>query len=370
MGRPGRRTTLRILGGLLAVYILWLGWQIVSFSRYTSFPAPASEAAKAPGRYELRGVYHLHTTFSDGTKTVDRVAELAARAGLDFVILTDHGAPNLASLEAQGRRAGVLVLAGTEISSSRGHLVGLGFDLPARPFDQNAEAAARQVAAAGGFTIIAHPYGKTSWSWGEDAGYAGIEVLNADAALRGRWAASLPYLPLLLVRPALFLVRTIDPPEATVRKWDQLLARGPLQGYYGADAHGPFFGAELRVLQVRVWLDEPPAEAFEAARGQILAALREGRFFSAVDAAADPAGFRFWAEGRILRIRSPFSFAHETRIIQAGRVAAASLGTDLAFEAPEPGAYRAEVRLLERTPLDAGVPWIAANPIFLRKDVP
>src|SRR5437660_1084547 len=37
------------------------------------------------------GILHVHTTRSDGGGTVDEVAAAAARAGLAFVIFTDHG---------------------------------------------------------------------------------------------------------------------------------------------------------------------------------------------------------------------------------------------------------------------------------------
>ena len=37
------------------------------------------------------GAYHIHTLLSDGSGSVEEVAEAAARAGLSFVIITDHG---------------------------------------------------------------------------------------------------------------------------------------------------------------------------------------------------------------------------------------------------------------------------------------
>ncbi|HNT32923.1 MAG TPA: hypothetical protein PKN49_10985, partial [Candidatus Aminicenantes bacterium] len=103
--------------------------------------------------------------------------------------------------------------------------------------------------------------------------------------------------------------------------------------------------------------------------------LRRGRFYNAVDAAADPAGFRFWAEGGpaapvTLRVRAPFLFAHEIRLLRRGEPVAAGTGPELVFEAREPGAYRVEVYLRARTPLPRGVPWICSNPIIVRKEVP
>ena len=82
--------------------------------------------------------------------------------------------------------------------------------------------------------------------------------------------------------------------------------------------------------------------------------------------AADPSGFRFWAENNRLRVLSPFSFAHETRIIHDGKAVGTSSNGELAYDAPEPGAYRVEVYLRERSPLGGDVPWIVSNAVVLR----
>jgi hypothetical protein len=400
--RRARRKPLRaVLLLVLGLYSVWLGYQILAFKKYvtvpeiaraenTSLPSGARptalpESADLPPIVELRGAYHMHTRHSDGYKTVVEVAAAADRAGLDFVILTDHGTPNFASFDEQRRIGRVLVLAGTEISSSRGHLVALGFKRPAQSFSQNAEDAAREVGALGGFTVIAHPYAKIRWSWGDWADYSGLEIINADADLRRGWVGSLLYAPALLLRPTLALLKTLDPPLSTLRKWDQLLgkngrgAAGPggeeIQGYYSNDAHRFFYETELGVLNLHVQLDGlAPVDSAEASQA-IFDALRRGRFYSAVEAAADPAGFRFEVTDEkltpaLLHVSTPFSFAHETRIIHEGAVVASGPGRDLTFEAREPGAYRVEVYLRERTPLHPGVPWILANPRLIRKDIP
>ena len=134
------RIVRRGLAVLVLVYAGWLTLQVVTFKRY-GVPAPAESAApsaETPRVWEAEGVYHAHTRFSDGRRSADAVAAIGARAGLDFVILTDHGAPNEPSLAAQGRKSGILLLAGCEISSSRGHLAALGFGAPTRPFSPEA----------------------------------------------------------------------------------------------------------------------------------------------------------------------------------------------------------------------------------------
>lgn len=360
----------RVLLALAAVYAAWLGFQALGYKRYVSTPEAAPAASLvSPSPYpfpvELRGAYHLHSKFSDGRKTVDQIAESARRAGLDFIILTDHGSPNRRSLAAQGRRNGLLVLAGTEISSSRGHLVALAFDPPPRRFPQNAEAAAREVRSLGGFTVIAHPFSKTRWSWGgPDDVTDGLEIMDSDTVLRRNAGRALSRLPLMLIQPRVVLLKIINRPAETLARWDRLLAAGPRLGFYSVDAHWMYETA-FALFQVRVLLDRPPAEDFAAARAQVFEALRAGRFFSAVDAAADPSGFRFWLDGGTLRLRAPFSFAHEERIIHQGKVVATSTEREFALPAAAPGAYRVEAYLRERSPLGRDVPWVISNPVVV-----
>lgn len=394
-----RRALRRLLGFALFAYIVWIGVRALTFKRYGGPDRRGETAAEmsaagadSPRVFEMEGVYHLHSLFSDGRRSIGSIAGIAAAQGLDFLILTDHGNPNAEALGAQGRKDGVLVLAGSEISSSRGHLVALGFDPAGPAFDRDAETAAREVEARGGFTIIAHPYSKTRWSWGKWAGYSGIEILNGDTEVKRNLALTLASAPLLLLRPAAALLSLLGPPERELRTWDRLAASNPthpVSGYYAVDAH---FGYSLlfRFFHIHALLDAPPDADFAAARGQVLAALRAGRFFSAVEAAAEADGFRFWAErsGIILpmgssiktdgteggsvrfRVLAPFEFDHEARLVRDGKIAARAASGRLVFDSAEPGVYRVEVFLRARSPLGRDVPWIVSNPIVIMKERP
>src|SRR5574341_1149335 len=77
----------------------------------TSTPGSATTAA---------GVFHVHTSRSDGTGTPDEIAAAAAHAGLQFVIFTDHGNGTRAPDRPQYRH-GVLCLDAVEISTAEGH---------------------------------------------------------------------------------------------------------------------------------------------------------------------------------------------------------------------------------------------------------
>ncbi len=370
----------RILKIVLAVVILYSGWlifEVASFRTYRNSPAAPDDAR------EIEGVYHIHSTLSDGHGTVESLAATAAREKLDFLILVDHGNPNFASLESQGFKNGVLVLAGTEISSNRGHLVGMGFRTPKKEFSRRTEDAVSEIQALGGFAIIAHPYSKAKWSWGDSASYSGLEIINADAMFMNNVRHLLPYAPLILIKSRLPLIKMLEHPESNMKKWDFRNAQAPVFGYFSADAH-LYYKAIFSLLHLHLLLDEPLSNDFEAASGQVFGALRKGRFFNAIDGAAEARGFRFessgggkvWRMGDTIRsgksvtfaVRAPFSFSREIRLLHDGRTIATAKGESLEAAAEGPGVYRVEVYLRERSPLHGDIPWIVSNPIFIGKD--
>jgi hypothetical protein len=376
----------KLLAAVLAIAVLYLGW--LGFESLGSRPyANATPPAPAQNSLEVEGVYHIHTKFSDGHASVDELAAQASREKLDFLILTDHGNPNFESLRSQGRKDGVLVLAGSELSVNRGHLVALGFRTPDRNFSQKAEDAVPEIQALGGFAVIAHPYSKVKWSWGDVSVYSGLEIINADTMFKNNVGRVLPYLPLLLFRSRLPLIRMLEHPEINLKKWDQRAATSAVYGYFSADAH-LYYRAIFSLLHLHVLLDKPLADGFEAAAGQVYVALRKGQFFNAIEAAAGARGFRFKASaagGAAFRMgdtipageaagtvrfeaRAPFSFATEIHLVRDGRTIASTRDGVLTVEAQGPGVYRVEVFLKERSALAADIPWIISNPIFLRKD--
>lgn len=376
----------RILAGAVFFFCLYALWFAFFILRHRA-PSEKSPPLRRSRPYEIQGAYHIHTTHSDGRSPADKVAAAAARQGLDFIILTDHGNPNRPSLAEQGWKEGILVLAGSELSVSRGHMVALDFAYPDGTFAQDAEWAAQQVSAAGGFSIIAHPFSKTRWSWGGDVDPDGIEIVDSDSMIKKNFLSALPYLPALLFNPRLYLLKTLKRPVETLRKWDELNATGNVYGYFSADAHLAY-GALFSCFRLHVLLEEPMAKAFDEAKSQVFSALRRGRFYCAVDAARPGSGFLFWAEeGDIrypmgsavspgaaprlhLRAEADFPHAMELRLLRNGDPMLKSEGGKVSFVTEEPGAYRIEVYLRGGTLLAGDFPWIVSNPIFWRKEAP
>ena len=103
-----------------------------------TLPPAARVAARIDCRSAapVRGAIHVHTRRSDGTGTADDVAAAAARAGLKFVILTDHG-DGMREPDSPAYRHGVLCIDAVEISTASGHVVALG--LPRAPYSLGGE---------------------------------------------------------------------------------------------------------------------------------------------------------------------------------------------------------------------------------------
>ena len=69
-----------------------------------------------------------------------------------------------------------------------------------------------------------------------------------------------------------------------------------------------------------------------------------------------------------LHIQAPFPYAKEIHLIQDGKSIFQSTEETFSFEVKQPGVYRVEIYLKEKSPLRKDIPWIISNPIFIRED--
>jgi len=352
--------------------------------------------------HERVGNLHVHTTHSDGHATHAEVAGFAARAGLDFVVVTDH---NVYDGERQGWHDHVLLLVGEELHDPEdvhhNHLLALGIDGELADTRPDPQARIDAANAAGGLAFLAHPVEHSGplagepeidWVRWDVSGYAGLEVWNHMSEFKAHlanWPVTLlaVYWPELVIR---------GPHAETLALWDRLLAEGALvYGIAGSDAHGQtytlgplrrqvlpyeylFRAANTHFLVEEVW-------SGDAARDAVLVwdALRLGRAYLAYDRLAPARGFRFTAEHDavehpmgdvieasgevVLRIAAP-ARAY-LRLVQNGFVVAEGVGTRLTYHTRAPGAYRAEAYRSYALRRRA---WILSNPIVVhtRPSVP
>lgn len=257
----------------------------------------------SPGQPSLwRGAYHVHSTHSDGSGSPEAIARAAASAGLDFVVLTDHG--DATRPPATPRHVeGVLLLDGVEISTEDGHYVALGLPQAPYPLAGEARAVAEDVRRLGGIGILAHPDSPRqalAWhDWSVNAD--GYEWVNADTTWRSAGVREL--LARLVAYPlnrAGALAALASYPEALIAERDSP-ARAPQIALAAVDAHArigwtrgadpieggrtlarfPSYAAMFGTFGLVVPReDATPDPARQAAA--ILDAIRDGRASSAV----------------------------------------------------------------------------------------
>jgi len=103
---------------------------------------------------------HVHTEYSDGHGTVEKILETAAQKGLDGLAITDHD-----TLEGYYRAkdcgSGLLVLPGFEVETDAGHVLILGSEqLPSydiRYDHSRYEGLVEWARSHGGLSVLAHP---------------------------------------------------------------------------------------------------------------------------------------------------------------------------------------------------------------------
>ena len=147
-------------------------------------PHRPARGCRSDGR---AGVLHIHTNRSDGRSSPEEIAAAAARAGLKFIVFTDHG-DGTRKPDPPVYRSGVLCLDGVEISTRGGHYIAL--DLPAAPYPLGGDPrdVIEDVRRLGGFGVVAHPDSpKDELRWKEwNAPFDGIELVNLDSSWRTR----------------------------------------------------------------------------------------------------------------------------------------------------------------------------------------
>lgn len=125
---------------------------------------------------------HVHTTNSiDGECSVGEAIRSAQAAGLDGFAITDHNTVAGHSEARKLSRKGFLIIPGIEISSTHGHIVGLGVEELIPKCLSPAETV-NKIREQGGVAIAAHPFTLLrSPRLMYMAKFDAMEVLNARA---------------------------------------------------------------------------------------------------------------------------------------------------------------------------------------------
>ena len=390
----------RLIGRLAVVAVAALVL-LAALPRAPRALPPAREGLKTP----VRGVVHVHTDRSDGTAPVDDVLRSAAGAGLQFVIVTDHGdgtrAPDLPDY-----RNGVLYIDAVEISTGNGHLVALGLPKTPYPLAGEGRDVVEDIHRLGGMAIAAHPGSpKPELRWTDwDSPLDGLEWLNADSEWRDERAWTLARaLVTYPFRPPQALALLLDRPEPILRQWDALTQRRRTTAVAASDAHArvgvrslgepydsagslhfPAYANSFREFSIALPEVTLTGNAETDARG-VIDAIRGGRVYSIVDAFGGPAAVRLVATsttgtasmGDQLPVAGPVHLHVDAQapddatitLFRDGASVATARGSRLDHDAPAaPGVYRVEIGL-PNAPGTPPVPWVLGNPVYVGRDV-
>jgi hypothetical protein len=353
----------------------------------------------APPAVDVSCVVHVHSTYSDGTATVDEIAADAAAAGADAVVLTDHDSLAARRDGWEGRRAGVVVLVGTEVSPKAGHYLAFGVDREISHAGRSAREIAEAVRRAGGVGFAAHPFSRGAymltpalarrivpahgWPGLEDPqGCDGVELWSLTTDAAEGWRT--PGEALRWLRDPEAAIAA-GPPAQHLRRWDALSARRRLPALGGLDGHQPgvrvrgrvhsplSHGRTFDLLRTHLLCERPLTGVPETDWPTVLGALRSGAAWLTCPRVAPAAGARMWAEradgsviamgaeapsGRCL-LRARLPRAADLTVVRDAAPWRRSHAAALDLEIGARGVYRLEARI-------GGRLWLLSNPVHLR----
>ena len=206
----------------------------------------------------LRGDLHCHTLYSDGDAWPPEMLEAAARAGLDFLGVTDHNNVGHQLAYGPGGDGLPIVVPGIEVTTYGGHWNAWGTDRWwefREPESKAVERTIRAAAESGAVVSICHPkpFGPP-WEYEGVSGFHAVEVWN------GPWAQL---------------------NAASLAFWESLLRRGDRRPALGGSDTHYLHGRDLAARDAdslgtpTTWVQVGDRRTVAA----ILEALREGRSF-------------------------------------------------------------------------------------------
>jgi len=301
---------LRRLFTLLGILLLLLLGTLTFFAVTALSSGYPNAPRSARPKGVVLGAYHVHSIASDGTGSVEEIAQAAFNTGLQFVILTDHDPERLRPPRFSSK--GVLLIEAAELSTPFGHVVALDPErVPTR--EELARDPIQAIRSLGGHAVLAHPVQeRNGWTgdWALARHAAGFELYSGDTMLRTAQAS-----PFSLLLPALgsYLTNSTHALEILVQQDPaararllELSAASPQVALCAHDAHGyPSYDEMFEQMALAIPLGDTslPARADEAAHW-VLLRLLEGRAFCTFRALGEGAGFsvELDAPGRTARV--------------------------------------------------------------------
>ncbi len=336
---------------------------------------------------QIVGVVHVHSIYSDGSKTIEEIARIGEGAGLDFLMFTDHNTLKPLRDGHQRYHGKTAVIVGYEIEdeNDENHYLAFGLD---NVLERGLKAAeyVERVRQNGGLGIIAHPdevrsafpqYPSYPWTEWDTDGFDAMEIWNHMSA----WMESLK--PINMLKMAIMPRRSLrGPTQRALAKWDEISAGRRVAGVGSADVHAHAYRkglikltifpykVQFRSIRTHLLLDRPLSDDIIEARDQIFEAIRKCRVFVSNFRWGDARGFEFYArdKDRIYPMGAEVSLSNdlvlnmispktsEIRLIKDGQPVMSQTGNCFEMAVQIPGIYRVELFLRKRG-------WIYSNHI-------
>jgi acetyl esterase/lipase len=385
-----RLSVLTIIIGLLLIPILQANGQtngaLTSLQRLERAHLQATHEARLRferqrhpipnhGVYEdFRAIMHAHAEDAEHTKGTRQELVVAARKdGIRVVLMTEHRGPK--SDAWRGMHDGVLFIPGTETGD--GTLVFPDYGADGKPI------------AGSGLRFLSHIEERYE---ADCDGMVGMEICNRhtdeklDYELGSYLAAAAKdtnLWPALVENyhafPDEFFGASPDYHQEIFAKWDKEVQKRLFAGIGANDAHQNVIlnGVTFDPYEISFRNLVTHILAEDLTESSVRGALTNGHVYVAHDWLCDPSGFVFGARNNLgvftmgdtapmqgsTRVIALTPIAAKLRLVHNGSVVEETTGTNLTFQAKDPGAYRLEAWLSvdgeER-------PWIYSNPVYLK----
>lgn len=342
--------------------------------------------------YEVQGIIHLHSKYSDGSGDVPDIMKDAQNQNLDFVLFTDHNTLKPKKDGWEGWYGKSLAVFGCELNdkNDQNHLLTFGVD-EINHKNKSASEYVHEVISKNGICFLAHPHEKrnhfpeykpypwTDWSTDE---FTGMEIWNHMSEWMEGLTDDNKYQRFL--HP---LKSSLKPPQETLNKWDELNKKRLVVGIGGSDCHAheqvimgvtvqifPYKVA-FRAIRTYLLLNEPisPENSISENANLLYSALKSGHAYFVNYYRGSGKGFRFWMENKTstlgmgdrsksekytVKVFSPLK--RTIRLLKDGNLFHEVHDSDhMTVSVSEKGVYRVEVMFSETTG------WIYSNPITL-----
>lgn len=322
--------------------------------------------------FNYLGAIHIHTKLSDGTGDINSISKAAKKAGLNWIIITDHNNFDI----KEGFYNGVCVIKGEEISPcSSNHYIALDIKNLINPSDDTKKFV-DEVRAQGGFGFAAHPDEADNrknkahpikWT-NKSVIPDGIEIWNWFSD----WADDYDETNIFKIAYSYFFRHKLiqGPHKETLKWWDELNKKSEniIPAIAGVDAHAlkiskyiipikifPYKDCFKTLANVITLENEIPKD-FESQKKLILSSIKNGNNLMINRHIKNEIPL-IYVENKTIIVK--LSTKAEIKIIQNGTQIFTENTKNLKFPIDENAKYRIEIDLKNQ-------PWIFSNQISIK----